>query len=74
MGGIGIFRLGPPALSDAFGDLSRHWDLTQAPSNSGAGAVSAGNTWNVQYWYRDPSSTQGATFNLSNAVSISWCQ
>jgi len=73
-GGIGIFRLGPPAQTDAFGDMTRHWDLTQAPSNSGSGAVNAGDTWNVQFWYRDPSSNQGSTFNLSNAISISWCQ
>ena len=73
-GGIGIFRLGPPAQTDAFGDLTRHWDLTQTPSNAGSGAVSAGDTWNVQFWYRDPASTQGSSFNLSNAIEISWCQ
>jgi glucose/arabinose dehydrogenase len=73
-GGIGIFRLGPPAQSDSFGDMSRHWDLTQSPSSSGSGAITAGSTWNIQYWYRDPGSTQGDTFNLSNAVSVSWCQ
>jgi len=73
-GGVGIFRLNPPAVTDLFGDLTRHWDLSQAPSDSGAGAVSAGDTWNVQFWYRDPASTQGSSFNLSNAISISWCQ
>ena len=73
-GGVGIFRLGPAAQTDSFGDLTRHWDMTQSPSSTGAGAVNAGDTWNVQFWYRDPASTQGSAFNLSNALSISWCQ
>ena len=74
-GGSGIHRLGPPIQPDAFGNMTRHWDLTQPPSNAGLGAVSAGETWNVQLWYRDPSTSPcGGVFNLSNGLEINWTQ
>ena len=58
-------RGAPPVGGQLTGEA--RWD-------AGAGAVGAGDTWNVQFWYRYPQSTQGSTFNLSNAISISWCQ
>ncbi|MEO2095165.1 MAG: PQQ-dependent sugar dehydrogenase [bacterium] len=70
--GGAVFRLNPAAFGDLFGDASRAVDFTQSPANAGAGAITAGSTWNFQYWYRDPAAG-GTGFNLSNAVSASFC-
>lgn len=49
-GGAGIFRLGPAQLSGPLGDASRSLDLDAPPSDSGAGQISPGSTWNFQLW------------------------
>jgi hypothetical protein len=59
-------------ISDAGGQVSRSIDLTLPPASSGVGQISAGDTWNFQFWYRDPSA--GASgFNLSDGLSIVFC-
>lgn len=66
------FRLNPPQNADAFGDTSRLVDFTQAPACCGPGAISAGDTWKFQYWYRDPVGG-GTGFNLSDGLSAIFC-
>ena len=34
--------------------------------------IDAGETWNFQFWYRDPSAG-GAGFNFTDALSITFC-
>jgi hypothetical protein len=36
------------------------------------GAISPGDLVHYQFWYRDPFSTCGSVFNLSNAYSVQW--
>ena len=68
-GGIGVFRLSPPATCDAAGDLTRALDLTQSPASAGPGRIDPGTAWNFQFWYRDPSASP-STFNLSDALRV----
>jgi len=67
--GGGVFRLLPPQITDAFGEVSRTVDFTSAPA---AGLITGGSTWNFQFWYRDPDDG-GAAFNLSDGVSVLFC-
>ncbi len=62
-----IFRLGPQ-VTDSFGDASRLIDWNNLPS----GTPLSGQTWNFQFWYRNPAAG-GAGFNLSNALSVTVC-
>ena len=68
-GGLGLFRLVPATKSDASGVAAKTIDWNAPPVGSGPGVISAGATWNFQYWYRDPASA----FNLSNGLSITFC-
>jgi hypothetical protein len=71
-GGLGTFRLLPLLQAEEDGMVARHLDFTLPPASSGAGQILPGSTWCFQYWYRDPASG-GAGFNLSDAVSITFC-
>ena len=71
-GGVGTFRL-PVLLSDTFGSVSYALDFSAPPISSGAGALTVGSTWYFQYWYRDPAAG-GASFNLSDAASVTVCR
>ena len=70
--GGGVFRLNPPQLTNSFGDISLNVDFNAAPMSFGAGLVVPGSRWNFQFWYRDPSAG-GATFNLSDALTVPIC-
>lgn len=72
-GGVGTFRLNPPGLSDFFGDAERHVDFTQPPASVGPAKITAGSTWNFQYWYRDPAGPGGNGFNLTGGLSVTFC-
>ncbi len=63
-----VFRLGVQ-LSDAGGTMTRALDVDSLPSG---GDIDAGDTWNFQCWYRDPADG-GAAFNLSDGLSIRFC-
>lgn len=67
--GGGVNRLTPAGLSDALGTSTKHVDFT-APS---AAAITVGSTWKFQHWYRDPSGPGGTGFNLSDALSATFC-
>ncbi len=85
----GLFFYGPNEVQAAFGNGFRCvggavWRLGQHPSN-GSGvatvainfgavpaAINPGSTWKFQYWYRNPAAG-GALFNLSNGLSVTFC-
>ena len=50
--------------TDGFGDVSYDVDLSLE-------GIAAGDVWNFQFWFRDPPGTL-ATFNLSNALSVTF--
>ncbi len=59
----------PLVTSDALGIASYDVDNTVPPA---LGKIVDGSTWNWQYWYRDPMGG-GAFFNLSDALSATYC-
>jgi len=61
-----IFRTAPVLASG--GTLTKALDFTTLSS---AGAITAGSTWNLQAWFRDPAAG-GAQFDLSNAVEVTF--
>jgi len=72
-GGLGVFRLGPPAQTDSVGSITRLLDWTASPSSQGPGAATPGSSWNYQLWFRDPAGPGGAGFNLSDALTATLC-
>ncbi len=60
-------------MIDPFGDLSRALDLTQPPASAGPGMIGAGEEWNFQFWYRDPTGPGGTGFNFSDGLSVHFC-
>jgi hypothetical protein len=68
--GGSLLRVPPLLTTGADGATSLALDFTD-PS-SPASQVTAGSTWNFQFWYRDTAST-GAGFNLSSALSATFC-
>jgi hypothetical protein len=66
-----INRLSPPVSIDVFGNAARAVDYSQAPMNSGPGMVTAGSSFNFQFWYRDPA-FGGSGFNLSNGLGVNF--
>ena len=69
---LGTFRLSPAVQCDAFGDAQRTLDWSGPPVGSGAGEIRAGETWNFQFWYRDPAAGSPG-FNLTAALSVKFC-
>ena len=68
-GSVGVFRL-PVVFTDLFGDVSHALDFSVAGTLSDN--IQAGELWNFQFWYRDPAAG-GATFNLSDALEVTFC-
>jgi hypothetical protein len=66
--GGNLFRLGAGQI-DPLGTFTQAVDLT---SLTGLGAISAGQTWNWSFWYRDPG-FGGSSFNFSDAVQVTFC-
>jgi len=64
------FRLFPIAQAGLFGDTTFALDFETPPAAAGPGQITAGTTWNFQYWYRDPSLVGGAGFNLSDGQAM----
>ncbi len=71
-GSAGLFRFGPAQLADAQGTASLAVDLSAPPAGSGPGQWTAGSTWYLQYWYRDPMGVASG-FNLSDGLSALFC-
>ena len=54
------------------GNASKVIDLTSGPMGSGNGQIGTGDTYNFQYWYRDPQAAP-FSFNFSDAVQFTFC-
>lgn len=63
-GSTGLFRLGPPLMTDAGGGASRLLDFTVFP----AGTINPGDSRHFQLWYRDPVGPAPG-FNLSDGLT-----
>ncbi len=70
-GAIGRY-VGPGQIQNSgpAGMISLVLDLTNTPQPTGAVAVVAGETWNFQTWFRDTSSSGGATSNFSDGLQV----
>ena len=68
-GGTGVFRL-PVVFTDSSGEALQDLDLSVAGTL--ADNIQAGEVWNFQFWFRDPLAG-GATFNLSDALEVTFC-
>jgi hypothetical protein len=68
--GGGVLRLLPAVGTGNSGSAVVPLDFDD-PSSS-ASQITPGSTWNFQFWYRDTASL-GAGFNLSNALSATFC-
>ena len=71
--GAPTFRVQPPVQADASGTVSRPVSFTSGPAASGPGRIEAASTWNFQLWYRDPVGPGGGGFNLSDGLSVTFC-
>ena len=58
---------------DAFGDAQKTLDWGSIPVGSGAGEIRPGETWNFQFWYRDPGDG-GANFNFTDGLEATFCE
>lgn len=68
--GAPLYRLLPAALADS-GGRAHYWlDFTQPPLVGGPGQVTAGSTWQFQYWLRDPAGASQS--NLSSGLSVTF--
>lgn len=67
------YRLPRSAPSNTAGVASQRLRFDRSPLNSGSGAALAGSTWNFQYWFDDPNSGSASSFNLTDALSITFC-
>ncbi|MDP6539849.1 MAG: matrixin family metalloprotease [Planctomycetota bacterium] len=70
-GALGTYRL-PVETIDAGGSVHHALDWSAPPVGSGPGAITAGDTWMFQFWYRDPAAG-GSGYNLSDALEILFC-
>jgi hypothetical protein len=85
----GLFYYGPNEVQVTFGNGFRCvggglFRLGQHPTNASGVAtdpinfgavptpINVGSTWKFQYWYRNPAAG-GALFNLSNGLSVTFC-
>jgi len=63
-----VLRL-PPVVSDPTGSALFALDYTGTQS---VNAVQSGETWNFQFWFRDPA-FGGAGFNLTDGLAVTFC-
>ena len=68
--GLGIQRLMPVSQANPWGE--NQWDLDVNDPPTPNGQITAGSTWNFQYWFRDPMGG-GSAFNLSDALDVLFC-
>lgn len=69
-GAPAAFRIGSPKMTDSSGDITQWIDLFSPPISSGAGQISAGETWYFQGFYRDTGSGSGV--NLTDALAVTF--
>ena len=66
-----VARLYPLLTADGSGSVLRTLDFASPPASAGSHEITAGSTWNFQYWFRD-AAADGAGFNLSNGLSVTF--
>lgn len=71
-GGVGIQRLQPPLQIDSLGVATRAIDFNALPATPAEGGITAGSTWDFQFWYRDPAGGPGGS-NLSDGLEVTFC-
>jgi hypothetical protein len=71
-GGASVMRIFPPVVGGQQAGMGVGIDFQSPPYNAGPGAITAGSTWNFQFWYRDVAAG-GAQFNLSNGLQVTFC-
>ncbi|MAF65406.1 MAG: hypothetical protein CMJ84_07095 [Planctomycetes bacterium] len=64
-----VYRL-PVVSTDFLGDVSYSLDLANPPHPDGR--IDPGETWNFQFWYRDPL-FGGSGFNLTEGLEATFC-
>jgi hypothetical protein len=69
---LGVHRLSPTLITDEGGAATRHVDMTLGAPASGASAITAGSTWNFQFWYRDVAAG-GSGFNATDGLQVTFC-
>jgi len=67
------YRLFPPLFSNGSGSATRPLDFSQPPLSGGTGVL-PGSTWNFQFWFRDSMGPGGSGFNLTDGVSLTFCE
>ena len=67
-------RINPVVQTDQLGYAEHHLDFTLPPANSGASQIFPDSTWNFQFWFRDPMGPGGSGFNLSDGLSVTFCE
>jgi hypothetical protein len=67
--GGSLYRLTPISTGGS-GEAQFALDITNPPAP--LGQVDPGETWNFQFWYRDPLAG-GANFNLSDGLEVTFC-
>jgi len=67
-------RVQPPVQADPTGFVSKPVSFTTGPASSGPGLIDADSTWNFQLWYRDPMGPGGTGYNLSDGLSVTFCE
>lgn len=70
-GSTGLVRL-EALQANSLGDSVQLLDFTQPPAGgTGSGVILPGDTRSFQHWFRDPGI--GASFNLSDAIRVTFC-
>ena len=65
----------PPVLADpTTGFVSKPISFLTGPASAGSGQITPDSTWNFQLWYRDPMGPGGTGFNLSDGLSVTFCE
>lgn len=65
-----LFRLSPASAIDASGNATRTLDTGALPNVNGQ--ISAGQTWNFQFWFRDPGDGSGEV-NQTDGLEVTFC-
>jgi len=65
-----VFRL-PLRTTTASGSHDELLDLTNPPHPNAV--IGAGQTWNFQFWYADPTGPGGTGWNTTDAVEVTFC-
>lgn len=72
-GGVPLVRLPDIVQADIFGSVFYPLDLTDPLFVSGPAPITAGSTWNFQFWFRDVDLAGAPSWNYSDGLSVLFC-